>query len=484
MRNKKILKNLNIRHYLRTAVLLALGFALIAGASACSKTGPDGEATPSVSPSPDTTDYTKYNEQAEIFVKALADGNFDTAVSMFDEAMTKALPLSSLENEIWADIVKRAGAFVDVYEIKNTRAEGYYICDLTSRHENCGVTLRVVLSEDGLVSGLFTGGYPKIVESEARQPVEREGFVDYPIEVGTGTDYPLQGILSMPDSAEKVPAAVLVHGSGSSDMDEKIYENKPFKDIADYLAQNGIAVIRYDKRPFVYGIEMTNKLGGSLSVREETIEDAILATNILKTDPRIDANRVFIIGHSMGGMLAPRISAEGGDFAGIISLAGSPRSLLTIMYDQQMGMINAMPEGEEKEKAMSQMASYEAQMAELMALSDDAAKAMTMTGGVSAYYYKEMDSHPVSSYVKDIDAPFLILQGEDDFQVLANADFDAWKKLLDGRDNVSFKLYENLNHLFMSSTGRGIADYEAEYKIPNHVDETVLADIAAFINAN
>ena len=312
--------------------------------------------------------------------------------------------------------------------------------------------------------------------------IKHEGFTDYPVVIGEGTDYPLHGILSMPDNtADKVPAVVLVHGSGPQDMDETIYENKPFLDIAEYLASRGIAVIRYDKRTLVYGAELVQKYGGSLTVNEETVEDAVLAANLLKSNPRIDENKVFIIGHSLGGMLASRIHAEGGNFAGIILLAGSPRSLLDISYDQQMAYINEMPDSEEKTTALSQMEQYDVQVEALMSLSGDDAKNVPMPGGISFYYYKEMDEHPVSMYLKSITAPFIVLQGSKDFQVYADKDFIMWQELLEGRANVTFKLYEGLNHLFMASTGKNITEFQEEYKVPSHVDAQVLADIAEWI---
>lgn len=338
-----------------------------------------------------------------------------------------------------------------------------------------------------------TSGDSATTENPADDPDDSDtdednGYTVSNVVIGYGTEYSLNGMLSMPDNAietAKVPAVVLVHGSGPSDMDEKVYENKPFRDIAKYLAANGIAVIRYTKRTYRYGEKMLEELGGSLTVYEETIEDAILAAEILKSDPRIDENKVFIIGHSLGGMLAPRIHAEGGDFAGIISLAGSPRTLFDIGYPQTMALIEAMEEGEEKEAQLASMAGFDEQVEFILNLSDDEAKNTPVgAGGMSAYYYKDMSTHPIPEYVKDITVPFLILQGSADFQVYADIDYVAWQELLAGRENVTFKLYDGLNHFFMPSTGRTMAEIAEEYKIAGHIDEHVLSDIADWIKAN
>ena len=301
--------------------------------------------------------------------------------------------------------------------------------------------------------------------------------------VGAGTEYELYGKLTIPSGAtadNPCPAVVLVQGSGSSDMDETIFTNKPFLDIADYLSSNGIAVIRYNKRTFSYGQKMLDELGGSLSVKEETIEDAILATEILKNDPRIDPEKVFIIGHSLGGMLAPRIHAEGGDYAGLILLAGSPRFLLDISKDQNMAYIEALPDGDEKDALLAEMESWDAQIDALVSLSDDDAKNVLVEAGASAYYFKELYEHPVAEYIKNISEPFLVLQGSADFQVSPDKDFALYQELLGDRQNATLKLYEGLSHLFMTSTTGTIE----EYYNPGHVDIQVLKDIVEWIGDN
>ena len=137
-----------------------------------------------------------------------------------------------------------------------------------------------------------------------------------------GTDFPLDGVLTLPDNiTEPVPAVVFVHGSGSSNMDEKVGKLTPFKDLAEGLAKQGIASVRYDKRTHAHGFKLLRDKSRPVTVRVETIEDALLAAAMLRADARIDPDRVFLAGHSMGAMLAPRIECSGGDFRGLILLA-------------------------------------------------------------------------------------------------------------------------------------------------------------------
>ena len=101
------------------------------------------------------------------------------------------------------------------------------------------------------------------------------------IVVGEGTKYPLKGILTLPENiSAPVPAVIFVHGSGASNMDEKVGKLTPFKDLAEGLASHGIASVRYDKRSFAHGLKLVKEK--NVTVKMETIEDAVLATELLK----------------------------------------------------------------------------------------------------------------------------------------------------------------------------------------------------------
>jgi len=258
--------------------------------------------------------------------------------------------------------------------------------------------------------------------------------------VGTDTKYPLNGLLTLPDNTTApVPAVVFVHGSGSSNMDEKVGKLTPFKDLADGLAVRGIASIRYDKRSFAHGLKMLSDKNTVITVKEETMDDAILATEMLRKDSRIDSEKIFIIGHSMGAMLAPRIDAEGGDYKGLILMAGTPRKLEEVMIEQteeamaSMKGISKMLVGKQAQKIYSMFDG-------LYEISDEEAKKKKVGGGTTLYYFKEMGEHATPDYLADTQKPMLIMQGEKDFQVKVDKDFEAYKELLKDRNNVTFKL--------------------------------------------
>ena len=300
--------------------------------------------------------------------------------------------------------------------------------------------------------------------------------------VGKGTNYPLHGLLTLPDDTTKpVPAVVFVHGSGASNRDEKVGKLTPFKDLAEGLAAHGIASVRYDKRSFAYGRKMLKEK--NITVKEETIEDAVRATQLLRKDGRIDRNRIFIVGHSMGAMLAPRIDAQGGNYCGLILMAGSPYKLEDIILrqnQQAMGGLNKLLQW----IAAFQVKKLKKTFAGLYDLTDEEAQKRKFAGGTTLYYFKEMGEHPAPGFLKLSRKPLLILQGEKDFQASASVDFAGYQTLLEGHDNATFKLYPGLNHAFVPALSDDINKARKEYAEERHIGDEVIGDIARWILEN
>ncbi len=301
------------------------------------------------------------------------------------------------------------------------------------------------------------------------------------ITVGEGTEYPLDGMLTLPDDLSvPVPAVVMVHGSGPSDMDERVMKLTPFRDLAEGLAKLGVASVRYDKRTFAHKRKLAKMK--SVTVREETIDDALLAVKLLKEDKKIDHDRIFILGHSMGAMLAPRIDAEGADARGIIMMAGTPYRLEEVVLRQlkQGGNSSALLKGiiglEQKV--------YSKKFSRLYDMSDDEAKVKKFAGNLTLYYFKEMGQKTAADYLLESAKPAFIMQGGRDFQVLADDDFRQFQKMLAGRENTVFKLYPNLNHVFVDAIYDDIMKATKEYSTERHIGGEVIGDIAAFIREN
>ncbi|MCL2276675.1 MAG: lysophospholipase [Treponema sp.] len=304
--------------------------------------------------------------------------------------------------------------------------------------------------------------------------------------IGKDGKYPLNGILSLPENiASALPAVVLVHGSGSHDMDETILKvNKPFRDIGEYLPTKGIAVLRYNKRTFTYGRQMVKEKDfPSFTVKDETIQDALFAADLLRNDSRINPEKIFIIGHSLGGMLAPRVDNEGGNFAGLILMGSSPRSLVDIIISQQDDLLKQS--GKLLQFLINkQFASFRKKFDAMANMTKEEAMNAKFAGPNRMWYLKELEDNPVAKFLLPLEKPVLIMQGEKDVQVTADKDFALYKEICAGKKNVEFKLYPGLNHLFMKSAYGTIKNIQKEYKIPGKMETIVMDDIAEFILKN
>ncbi len=296
------------------------------------------------------------------------------------------------------------------------------------------------------------------------------------ITVGAGTQYPLSGLLTLPDDLTKpVPAVVLVHGSGPSDKDERVMKLTPFKDIAEGLAKRGVASLRYDKRTFTYRKQLAKT---SPTVREETIDDALLALDLLRQDARIDQSRIFLLGHSLGAMLAPRIDAEGGNVRGLILLAATPYRLEDVVL-RQLKQAGGKPPL--RWIVGLEYKIFKKKFDGLYQMSDAEAKKKKFAGNVTLYYFKEMGQKTAADYLLESGKPVLLLQGARDFQVLADDDFQRLQALLAGRENTVFKLYPGLNHIFVPAISDDILKATKEYSTERHIGDDVIGDIASFI---
>ncbi|MCL1843287.1 MAG: alpha/beta hydrolase [Defluviitaleaceae bacterium] len=299
--------------------------------------------------------------------------------------------------------------------------------------------------------------------------------------VGNGSDFPLNGLLTIPDGGNApYPAVVFVHGSGSADMDSKVYNVRPFKDFAEGLSKHNIASIRYDKRSFSNLKKFKKMYKNGFTVKEETIEDAILATNLLKNDSRINPERIFIAGISMGGMLVPRIDEECGHYAGLILLAAPARRFEELMKSQAEDFLKTA-KGLIKWLVKKQTTKLHSKLAHIYDMSDEEATKINIANGMRGIYLKDMGKKRVGEYLDSNTKPILVMHGEGDFQVSAEKDFNEYKRILQNHPNAEFKLYPGLNHVFMPVVHGDIRRVKEEYSKPQHVKDYVIADMAEWI---
>jgi dienelactone hydrolase len=266
---------------------------------------------------------------------------------------------------------------------------------------------------------------------------------------------------------------VLVHGSGPNDRDETVGSNKPFKDLAWGLASRGVAVLRYEKRTKQYGAKIVSI--PNLTAKEEVVDDALAAVELLRKTEGIDAKRIFVLGHSLGGMFVPRIGRLDPNIAGLIALAGATRPLEDVI-PEQLAYIFSL-DGSVSPEEQKQIDQAKEQAAKVKSLKPEDAGSTAPIFGVPVSYWLDLRGYDPAESAKALKQPMLILQGERDYQVTME-DFKRWDTALAGKRNVTLKSYPGLNHLFIAGTTRSTP---LEYEQPGHVDERVLEDIASWI---
>lgn len=297
---------------------------------------------------------------------------------------------------------------------------------------------------------------------------------EQPIEVVCG-EFKLPGLLTLPLDAKNVPVVILVHGSGPNDRDETVGAYKPFRDIAWGLAERGIASIRYDKRTKVYGAKFAPE--GKADYDTETVDDALAAIDLAQTIGAIDTARVYVLGHSLGAMLAPRIAerAEGRP-AGIIMLAGNARPLEDLLVEQLeyvSSLGTPLPPNMQPDAVQKQADNVKK-------IGTDAYdETIGLPLGVPQSYWAFSNAYHQVEVARRLALPMLILQGERDYQVTME-DFGIWQSALSKKPNVVLKSYPSLNHLFHEGQGKATpAEYMGGGKaMPGYV----LDDIANWMN--
>jgi dipeptidyl aminopeptidase/acylaminoacyl peptidase len=216
----------------------------------------------------------------------------------------------------------------------------------------------------------------------------------------------------------------------------------------------------------------------NLTVFEETIEDALHAAALAKTMSGIDPERIYIAGHSLGGYLIPRISAADKDdlAAGFISMAGSVRSMTTLMLEQ-IDYILSITEGMSEPDKTAYKNQIAAGVAMVEGLKDSDRGGNQAVMGAFPTYWLDLAGYKPDEDVKSIKKSLLFLQGGHDYQVTA-VDFEMWKAALRENPNARFILYPDLTHTFVKTENKSTP---ADYNNFATADEKVAADIKAFV---
>lgn len=401
---------------------------------------------------------------------AMDAGDFAAVHARFDATMAGAITVEQLAQG-WKVLPAQIGALKERGEARVVERDGRTLVTIPLQYEKAALNAMLAFDAEHRLGG-FAIRPAAPATAPAAPPVPADAnYRELELRIGDETTG-LAATLAMPNSEGPVAAVVLVHGSGPQDRDSTIGPNRPFLDIARGLAERGVAVLRYEKRTKARPQDFAD--GGSIDL--ETTDDAVLAAALLRSQTGIDPKRVFVLGHSLGGMMAPRIGARDPRIAGLVLLAAPSRPLLDILIEQnrRMAILNDGKTSDAESIAIQQLTDS---VAAVRGGREIAAAQAPM--GIAPAYWRSVDAVDQVAEARAIEQPLLFLQGARDIQVV-DADWQGWRDAFHDSPRASFKLYETLNHLAISGEGDGNLQ---EYQTPGHVDAALIADIAAWIAA-
>lgn len=401
-----------------------------------------------------------YIELSKTLAGEMAEGKYDTIVSMFNDDMSAALDEEKIDqtmqqvNALAGDFKEVNADNVETEEVTTNEDELVNTVKIRLVYTNMDFDVTFAYDSEGKLAGL--GITPVTEEPKA---MDTDEYTETEVKIG---EFELDGMLAMPKGVEAPPIVILVHGTGSTDMNENAGICSPFKDISQFLAEQGVATLRYNKRFYQFPEEAEKD---NITIDDEVLDDVDAAVAYAQT--LVDEGKVsgiYVLGHSMGGMLAPTIAQRNDNVKGIISLAGTPRRLSVVFAEQLEAQVDQLS-GEAKiyiERYLEQVETYR-DTGEIVPNENPAEYQMFF----GQTWWDSLDEIHPAEVAEELDIPMLFLQGDEDIQVYPDRDFPAWKEVLEDNENCEFIMYEGLGHFFTDNT--------------NHIDSRVIDDVAAFV---
>lgn len=312
------------------------------------------------------------------------------------------------------------------------------------------------------------------------RPQETKPPYDYVIKEvsykSTTDDVVLAGTLSLPKGDGPFPAVMLLSGSGPQDRNSSIFGHKPFLLLAHELTQSGIAVLRFDER----GVGESGGRTSEMTMATQ-MGDAQAGINYLLSNNQINRTKIGLLGHSLGGILAPKLAIEN-DIDFLVLLAAPGVNGDAMMLKQRKDLLKLRGATDKQiEGTNGMLASLYSELRK-SSLEDEALKtelqkklAVKYQSTIPEKELNEMVNSIVdneelmailksspANYFQKVSCPVLALNGSKDFQVSAKENLAAIEKALSDGGNTAIETHEleSLNHLFQDSDTGDISEYQ------------------------
>lgn len=308
----------------------------------------------------------------------------------------------------------------------------------------------------------------------------------------------LAGTLTLPTGAGPHPAVVLITGSGPQDRDEAVAGHRPFLVLADYLTRHGIAVLRCDDRGM-------GKSGGDFAkaIEPDFVEDARAMVAFLKGRSETDAKRIGLLGHSEGGLIAPRLAANNADVAFVVMLAGPGLPLGEVLIRQKADFLR---QGKMDESLIATNTALEREIFQAMRSEKDPAAAVATVRGLiqakvatltqeqklalgvspaavemtaklmGSPWFRDLMDYDPKPVLQTLTCPVLALNGAQDMQVSSQENLPAIREALKTNPRARVVELPGLNHLFQACSSGSPMEYSKIEETMNPAALTLIAD--------
>lgn len=407
----------------------------------------------------------------------------------FAEALENRSPTSkdlvsapTLET-IFNRIQKTEGPIVAFEPVGVEGFESKTVANILVKFEKGELLAIIAIDKKGLIDGLRLKLMKDVPPLKYPSYAHPNIFIEEHITL-RANDVEVEAIISIPRDCKPAAGVIFLGGSGPTDKDSTLGPNKPLKDLAWGLASNNIAVCRWDKPNADDSDKFSNE---NMTLSKEYLPYATAAAEALRK--RLDADGeagsvpIFIAGHSLGAIVAPMLAASVPSIKGLILLSAGGGKL----YDSALRQINYLVSIEHDPPFATQefATALEAQVKTIQSpeFSRNTPTEELPFGAPASYWLSIKEYDQVATSAK-FDIAIMILQPGRDYQVTVEDDLEKWKVGLEkGDKDVTFKIYERLNHLLIDDGGEGQATPDA-YTKEGYVDEKVVVDICAWIKGH
>jgi fermentation-respiration switch protein FrsA (DUF1100 family) len=406
------------------------------------------------------------------FISNLVQGNAKYSAELFDNSLVPP-NFSNQLSMIWKQLTDKYGKYKSISAYSDSSTADQYVGFIKNIFfEKDSIGLQFTFNSDNKIAGFFIV-QPILLNYKDADYVVTSLFNE--IDIYLTNDSLIKGKITIPKntSNKKIPCVILVHGSGPSDFDETIGGRKIFRDIAYGLSSNGVACLRYNKRTLVdKNIDLK-----TFTLDMETTFDAVQAVEFVSKNYSDVINKIYVLGHSLGGYAIPRIAKLATKANGFISLAGNARPLEVLVKEQMNYLLN------EYKNTLSDE--------EITQFTDEIAKCNKVINNdynentpsdslplnMPINYLIDLRNYNPMETLKDEKRPILFLQGSRDYQV-TNTDFALWQEGLKKHKNCTFIMLNGLNHLLQFGTEKSMP---AEYSQNINVAPTVIENITNWL---